>query len=288
MFVEKAYAKINLYLDVVGVRSDGFHDIKSVMHSVDLCDVLEISIEPSFSNIINITCDSEGVPCDKSNIIYRAAEAYLNRYGIFAKINILLRKNIPVCAGLGGGSSDGAAILRALNKHFGKASIDELLEIAAGVGSDVPFCLYGGAALCEGRGELLTAITPLSGGNVVIAIGKERVSTPRAYSAIDIKYPNLGKRAENNNCVLENLLSSMQVGLSLKNLYNIFEEVVALPEVAAIKREMMLSGANCTLMSGSGPSVFGVYDDEDLARYAVEKLSSLGYQAFYTNFVDKS
>lgn len=285
--LEKAYAKINLYLDVVGVRDDGFHDIKTVMHSVGLCDELEFIIKESDETVIEIFSDSDSVPKDRSNIVYRAAEAYLSKFGACAKVIINIMKKIPVCAGLGGGSADGAATLRALNRYFGFASREELLQIAAEIGSDIPFCVFGGAALCEGRGEIITPIAPLEPTHTVIAIGKERISTPKAYGDIDKKYPDLALRQNVNCAILEDVLSEKTNGANLKSLYNIFEEVVSLPEIEDIKKTMLSSGATSTLMSGSGPSVFGFFSTYESALAAVRVLKESGYQAFYTTTIDK-
>ena len=283
---EKAYAKINLYLDALGIRDDGFHDIKSIMHSIELCDELEFIIDSSSLPQIELTCDDPKLPTDKTNIVYRAAEAYLNRFNLSAKLIINIMKKIPVCAGLGGGSSDGAATLRALNRHFGLANDKELLEIAGSIGSDVPFCLIGGAALCEGRGEILTPIQPLKATHTVVAIGKERVSTPKAYSDVDRKYPDLSAREGNIN-VLHKLMNESLNGADIKELYNIFEEVVDLHEIGEIKKIMLSNGATTALMSGSGPSVFGFFSSRECAEETSRLLTSLGYQAFYTTTIDK-
>lgn len=287
MIVEKAHAKINLYLDVVGVRDDGFHDIKTVMHSVGLCDELEFIIEESNATEIELFSDSDSVPTDRSNIVFRAAEEYLNRFGTCAKLNINIMKKIPVCAGLGGGSSDGAATLRALNRHFGFASREELLKIAAEIGSDIPFCVFGGAALCEGRGEIITPIAPLASSHTVIAIGKERISTPKAYGDIDKKYPDLTLRKNENDMILENILSYKADGAIPRTLYNIFEEVVCFSEIEDIKKTMLSNGAITTLMSGSGPSVFGFFGSYESASDAVRILKKAGYQAYYTTTISE-
>jgi len=187
--LEKANAKINLFLDVTSRREDGFHDIKSVMQSVSLCDYIKLNAELSEVIEISITTNLSDLPLDENNLVYKSAAKYLKHFDITAKIDIDLEKHIPVGAGLGGGSSDAAATLRALNKIFGLATQTELLSMAAELGSDVPFCLVGGTAICTGRGERMEKIQG-NNYNLVISIGNERVSTPKAYSMLDIKYSN--------------------------------------------------------------------------------------------------
>ena len=150
---EKAYAKINLFLDVVGKRADGFHEIKSVMQSVSLFDEVDVSVERADYSCITIKVENSDIPADERNLAYLAAEAFLDKTGISAAVDITLRKYIPDRAGLGGGSSDAAAVLRALNMAFGDPlSKNELIALAEALGSDVPFCLVGGTRLCEGKG----------------------------------------------------------------------------------------------------------------------------------------
>ena len=187
---EKAYAKINLFLDVTERRQDGFHNIVSVMQSVSLCDTILLNASCSDNTLIRITSDDPGLPLDENNLIYKAAEKYLSYYGICAEVDIHLTKQIPIGAGLGGGSSDAAATLRALDKVFNLSSGNDLLRLSAEIGSDVPFCLIGGRALCTGRGEQLEAVKEYPINHFVISIGKEKVSTPKAYRALDEKYGN--------------------------------------------------------------------------------------------------
>jgi 4-diphosphocytidyl-2-C-methyl-D-erythritol kinase len=152
---EFAYAKINLTLDVVSKRSDGFHDIESVMHSLSLCDELIFTVCESDKTEISLEIKgNDSLPTDKNNLVCRAALLYLDKIGESARIGVTLIKKIPSAAGLAGGSSDAAATLRAMNRLYdGRLSEDELLTLAASIGSDVPYCLVGGTALCEGRGE---------------------------------------------------------------------------------------------------------------------------------------
>ena len=269
--LEKANAKINLFLDVTSRREDGFHDIKSVMQSVSLCDYIKLNAEPSEVTEISITTNLSDLPLDDNNLVYKSAAKYLKHFGITAKIDIDLEKHIPVGAGLGGGSSDAAATLRALNKIFGLATQTELLSMAAELGSDVPFCLVGGTAICTGRGEKMEKIQG-NNYNLVISIGNERVSTPKAYSMLDIKYSNFSS-------------ASYTPKVDVTSFYNIFESVTDIDEIVCIKEIMRKNGAERTLMSGSGPSVYGIFESERDAISAQDALTERGYKAFFAKSV---
>jgi 4-diphosphocytidyl-2-C-methyl-D-erythritol kinase len=285
MVTERAYAKINLTLDVVGKRADGFHDIESVMHSLSLCDELHFSFSPSPSTEISLKIKgNDSLPTDGGNLIVRAAVLYLERIGETLKADVTLDKRIPSSAGLGGGSSDAAATLRAMNAYFnGRLSENELLSLGASLGSDVPYCLFGGTALCRGRGELLTAIETDAKGIFVIAIGSDSVSTPKAYAELDRIYSDFKEvdpvGTEKNKKMLESLSRGE---ISVSSLYNVFEDaaIPTCPSVSEIKKIMTASGALGSLMSGSGPSVFGIFDSEDTALSARDILEANGYKAF--------
>ena len=175
---EKAYAKINLFLDVLRRREDGFHDILSVMHSVSLADIINVDAFYAEQTHITIATDSKELSVDSSNLIYKAVEKYLGYFEFNANVSIYLEKNIPIGAGLGGGSSDAAATLRALNKIFCKADIDQLLELASELGSDVPFCVLGGTSVCVGRGESFHQLDTTPTFDFVIAIASCCQFTP--------------------------------------------------------------------------------------------------------------
>lgn len=264
---EKAYAKINLFLDVTGRRDDGFHDILSVMHSVSLCDEIILTAYASDKTSIIMTTNISDLSVGEDNLVYRAVETYLSTFGINANVTIHLEKSIPIGAGLGGGSTDGAAALRAMNKIFGLAGDDELLVISGELGSDLPFCLVGGTMICRGRGEKMTRPGKSPNLIFVIAIGDERVSTPKAYAALDMKYNNFAP-------------ASYIPKLNTDEMYNIFENVTKNEEIEEIKKLMIKNGAERTLMSGSGPSVFGVFADFCSASKAKEILSKNGFTAF--------
>ena len=282
MIKEYANAKINLFLDVTSKREDGFHNIKSIMQSVSLCDTLFISATEADRTEINLSVDAFDIPTDSSNLICVSAKKYLEYFKKNAIVEITLEKRIPTGAGLGGGSADAAAVLRGLNRIFRYANEEQLLAIASDIGSDVPFCLVGGTAFCEGKGEVLTPIAFHGELHVVIAIGRERISTPEAYRSLDRYFNSRFIPDKRGDALICDMDSSV---ISCGNLYNVFEVVISLPEIDKIKEILAKSGAECTLMSGSGPAVFGIFQDKESASLAEETLINEGFTAFYANGV---
>ena len=276
---ERAYAKINLYLNVTAKRPDGFHDIETVMQTVSLCDELAVSLTPADRAEVHLFVRGADLPTDSSNVVTRAAELYLARSGKVGHIDISLVKRIPIAAGLAGGSADAAATLRAMNKLFNDYFSDsELLELASELGSDVPFCLHGGCALCRGRGEIVEPLSPTLNHHLVIAIADgEQVSTPLAYRALDAMYSDFDGSVKND-------------APAISELYNVFENAVFTTCSGAerLKERMLALGATASLMSGSGPSVFGIFDNESSARAAVDAISAESARAFYARTVDRS
>lgn len=285
-FKENAYAKINLHLDVVKKRDDGFHEIKTVMHTVSLADVVTVAISPARELSVKLSVDGAiFLPTDSKNLAYRAAVLFFERLGVSAEVNIRLVKRIPVSAGLAGGSSDAAAVLRALNKLYKRPfTTKALMAIGAELGSDVPYCIVGKTALCEGRGERITRIDSSAKLNVVIASAGERVSTPLAYSALDEKYNDFTDYdTEAADSALSVLVSSLKHGKPIEtDLYNVFETVVfdKCPKSKKLKDVIVALGATHAVMSGSGPSVYGVFATESEAKEAKSKLRELGYFAY--------
>lgn len=264
--IESAFAKINLFLDVIGRREDGFHNIFSVMQSVSLCDEISITAKKSDISSITLRCNDDDLSVGDDNLIVKAAKRYLKYNDIKAELDITLKKNIPIGAGLGGGSSDAAATLRALNNIFKASTKDELIEIASGLGSDVPFCLLGGRAICTGRGEKIEPIKDYPFNNIVVAIGNERVSTPAAYRALDEIYSDF-----DGSCYCPVEYNGQT--------YNIFESVTNVSEIDNIKEIMIKNGAEASMMSGSGPSVFGIFATAEDALLAETELKNMGYFA---------
>jgi len=270
--VEQACAKINLVLDVLGKRADGFHEVKMVMQSVDLCDVVRISASDGLRLIVT----GADLPSDDSNIAVKAAKLMAHYAQKQPDVLIELEKNIPLAAGLAGGSADAAAVLRGLNRLWQlNWSMDRLEKIAAELGSDVPFCVQGGTALATGRGEVLTRLPDCPEVIVVIAYPELEVSTAWVYKnfarELVVKPPKVDvvlKALEQ-----EDLLTIIDY---LNNeTGNVLESVTvkAYPIVAEIKQTMLAAGAKASLMSGSGPSVFGLVGDQQTAQVVVDALT---------------
>lgn len=283
---QKAHAKINLYLDVTGKRENGYHDVKTVMQSVSLCDIL--TVEKTAAE--GILLDTGGaLPADNSNLIVRAAKRYFAASGARFGIRVTLQKHIPMAAGMGGGSADAAATLRALNELDGnRFTVKELAEMGADIGADVPFCVLGGTALCEGIGEVMTPIKTNLNAALVVAMGGEGVSTPQAFAALDARYRDFVDFESSRSP--ESLISALQRG-SLSDtvgaLFNRFEEVVEpqRPAVTEIKRSLLDHGALAAQMSGSGPSVFGIFEsarDADRAALALKNENVCAYSCQFT------
>jgi len=268
---EVAYAKLNLYLDVVGKRPDGFHDLKSVMHTVTLADTVTVNAKLADYSCITVEMIDSDIPGDERNLAYLAAEAFLEETGISAAVTVRVEKRIPDRAGLGGGSADCAATLRALNALFAyPLSKEALLSLGARLGSDVPFCILGGTRLCEGRGEKMTAY-PMEDMHFVIAVPEdERVETPKAYALLDGAFDGY----KNDDGALHEMLFSFFEEDGLDGIYNAFEGVILpmSPQAAALRSRFISLGARAAMMTGSGTAVFGVFDSEESARYAAEDI----------------
>ena len=280
--IENAYAKINLTLDVVARRADGYHDLVSIMQNISLADTLRFEKTES----LEVVLETHGVlPADDSNLILRAARAYFNTVSQDFGVRIDLQKRIPMQAGLGGGSADAAATLRALNVlNHNKLSVDELCEIGASLGADVPFCIVGGTQICRGIGERMQPIANRLQGSIVVAMAGEGVSTPKAFGAMDAQFGDFSAQAQQAEQRLPQIRRALECGAAdevAPLLYNRFEEVICpiRPAVVHIKDTMRASGAQTALMSGSGPSVFGIFAREEDARAATEALKDSGAMA---------
>lgn len=279
----KAYAKINLYLDVTGKRDDGYHNIIGIMQSVDLYDLVTVTFDKAAPGEICLRCGGD-LPCDGRNLAYRAAEAYFAGR-IPCRIEIDVQKNIPMEAGLAGGSADCAAVLRALNAEFGYYSESQLFTLGERLGADVPFCLVGGTQITKGIGQLLTPCPCLPDCYTVIARGGQGVSTPAAYRALDGLYGDFNGREQRGEEALAALCNAMQEGnlsATCAAMYNVFEQVV-LPEheiAASLKQAMLSGGAVGCMMSGSGPSIVGLFDDILKAEAACSKIREQGIAAY--------
>lgn len=265
----KAYSKINLLLDITGVKSNGYHKLFTVMQSISLHDV--ISVEKNGGEEITVSCDTDGVPTDKRNIVYKCAERFFEYAGITENkgIHIDIKKHVPFCAGMGGGSGDGAAVLVALNKMFETDYPEKVLcRIGAKVGADIPFCIVGGTALALDTGAVVAPLPDVE--NIYIAVVKpnDGVSTKEAYDSVDA-IENM--RHPKNERMLE-LLSDGDYMSALKLCSNVFEQAIDIPGRVDIKDIMNRSGAVVSCMTGSGSAVFGIFTDESTCRDCVKKL----------------
>lgn len=289
--VENAYAKINLYLDVVRKKDDGYHDILSVMQAVSLCDKIKLTKSAVSSDIV-VLSSSEKLPQDpKQNLVYRAADLFFEKAGKSERgLVIEIEKNIPVSAGLAGGSSDAAATLRGLNKMYGYPfSVRELCKIGGRIGADVPFCIVGGAKITEGIGDKLTDINALPKCYIVIAMDKHSgTSTPAAYKALDGKFNDFKNYQSGNGfSELISALNFSDVKTMSEYSFNIFEDVSAEDtSINKIKAVLNSHGALVSMMSGSGPSVFGVFLNKEEAKEACKCLSEMDMSANLCEPVD--
>ncbi len=269
----EAKAKINLFLEITGRLDNGYHTISTVMQEIGLCDYVTLTETDSRDIILTSDCDT--MPLDERNIAYKCAALFFEKADIENKgINIRIEKNIPMEAGLAGGSTDGAAVLKGLNEMYDKPfSVEELCAVGARVGADIPFCILGGTVLCEGIGDIMTPISPLPPCYILIAKGKDGVSTKWAYDQFDL----MEKREIRDNPMPE-LLKSGDILAVCKGMYNCFELLV--PSVREIKDVMNDLGALGSMMSGSGTAVFGIFDNENKMKAAAGKLKEKNISVF--------
>ena len=280
-------AKINLFLDVTGKRENGYHEIDGIMQSVTLSDTVTVGFEEAEKTEIRLTAEGNpDMPTDSRNLAFRAAEKLLDASAVSGRVEIHIQKKIPMAGGLAGGSTDAAAVLRALNRLLPTPlPIGRLCEIGGRLGADVPFCVVGGAMRTRGIGDLLAPVPSMPSCHIVIARRGEGVSTPWAYGKLDEIYADFTDRslcpASGLDCLLDALDCGSLDGVCA-SVYNIFEDVVAAekPDVTAIREEMLRRGARVSRMSGSGPCVFGIFDSEDAAACARDSLLALGADAY--------
>ena len=276
-----APAKLNLTLDVLAKRPDGYHDLKMVMQTVDLYDVVRLRQEKTGE--FRVRTDLAYLPGDDRNIAAVAARAMARATGrSLGGLTIEIQKNIPVCAGCAGGSSDGAAVLLGLNELWGaELSRERLMDIGAAVGSDVPYCILKGTALAEGRGEVLTPLSPLPPCFIVLCKPPFSISTPELFGQIDCR--RLKCRPDIDGMVAA--LAAGDLAKVARRLFNVFEDTVPAHrrrELMEIKDVLLRHGALGACMSGTGPTMFGLYDQEEKAAAAVEELSVQYGETFLT------
>lgn len=277
----KALAKINLGLDVVRRREDGYHEVRMVMQTIHLYDRLEM--EKTATQGIELSTNLSYLPVNENNLVYRAGKLLMDEFGITEGIKVYLNKRIPVAAGMAGGSTDAAAMLYGMNELFELGlSREQLMERGVRIGADVPYCLMRGTALAEGIGEILTPLAPMVKCPVLIAKQAISVSTSFVYQNLkldaDTKHPDIDRLIKD--------IRKQDLGAIAGDMGNVLESVTIpnYPVIAQIKEQMMDSGAINAMMSGSGPTVFGLFEEEETAQAAYQKMkeSGLAKQVYLT------
>lgn len=269
----KSSAKVNLTLDIVGKRQDGYHLLESIFYEVPIYDTIAIAITDK--PLIDVQCitksPNENVPNGKENIAYKSAKKFLNTIGDTTHgISIGILKNIPSQAGMGGGSSNSACVLKALNRMFDyPLTNDELIKLGANIGADVPFFIMGGTVYATGIGDILTSLKPLPKLNMVIAKGFGGVSTPQAYKYID---ELLDLQHLNNKLAIKSIEEQDIITLS-KCCGNVFEQTPLPEDIFKIKKLMLEYNALCSVMTGSGSAVFGIFETPQLAKECFNRLN---------------
>ncbi|HOM02656.1 MAG TPA: 4-(cytidine 5'-diphospho)-2-C-methyl-D-erythritol kinase [Acetivibrio sp.] len=273
-----AHAKINLSLDVIGKRQDGYHEVRMIMQTIALHD--EVIVESKDAGI-EVECDKPWVPGGSDNIAYKAANLMMERYKIESGVGIKILKRIPVAAGLAGGSADAAAVIKGMNELF-SLNLDEaeLMGIGKQVGADVPFCIKGGTMLSEGIGEKLTQIPSFQGVDIVLVKPKVGVSTAWVYN--NLKLDKISSRPDTD--LLIKAISDRNIVCLAQNMKNVLETVTIekYEVINDIKNELLRLGALGSMMSGSGPSVFGIFEDGKKAHLAYERLNDGKWECFMT------
>ncbi|MDR7869651.1 MAG: 4-(cytidine 5'-diphospho)-2-C-methyl-D-erythritol kinase [Tissierellaceae bacterium] len=273
-YIMESYGKINLALDILYKRDDGYHEIKSIMQRISLKDRL---IFEEIDNGIIIESNHPEVPNDATNLVYRAWEKLVELTGVSRGIKVIIEKNIPVAAGLAGGSSNGATTLLALNQLWDlNLTEKELMKIGKDLGADVPFCIMGGTALAEGIGEKLTKLKSFSNKHILICNPGIAISTAYAYSKVDFS---------DNRIDIDGIISSIEednLSTLVEKMGNTMEApmIEEYPIIGKIKNMMVDNGALGALMSGSGSTVFGIYDDEEKMKFTQKKLFNITDKVF--------
>lgn len=287
----KAYGKINLGLDVVRRREDGYHEVRMIMQTVRVYDAIELNRKEDEG--IRLSTNLFYLPDNENNLAYRAAKLLMDEFDIHEGVEIKMKKFIPVAAGMAGGSADAATVLFGVNKMFGLGlSKRELMERGVKLGADVPYCIMRGTALSEGIGEILTPLSPMPQCQVLIAKPTVSVSTKHVYESLNL--PALGTDAHPNIDAVRTAIEKKDIKGVVANLGNILE-TVTIPEnpiIQTIKDKMIEMGADGSLMSGSGPTVFGLFTNQASARAAYEEFrygngKELAKQVYLTSFYNR-
>ena len=283
----KAYGKINIGLDVIRKREDGYHDLDMIMQTVGVYDDVIISREDGTQTYeIEVSTDADILPNDKGNLAFMAAKVLMEAYDIKSKVKIHINKRIPIAGGMAGGSADCAAVLRGVNKLFQLGLTDEQLqEYGVKLGADVPYCIVGGTKRAQGIGEILTDLPTLPKCYVIIA-------KPDAFVSTKFVYSHIRPAQIENHPDIDGIIESIKAG----DLYGMCEKIanvmedVTIPEypiIQKVKDILKSNGAVNALMSGSGPTVFGIYDDEEKAKQSMDVLSGKEFvsQLYLTKFI---
>ena len=269
---ESAYAKVNLGLDVLSRRPDGYHEVRMIMQTIDLHDTILLESRPESG--ITIESGNAMLPNDSGNLAYRAAEMLMNEFNIHEGLHIAIEKRIPIAAGMAGGSTDAAAVLRGVNQIFELGlSNKDLQQRGTSLGADVPFCILGGCNLSEGIGERLTTLNGMPDMPMLIAKPPISVSTKWVYESLDLSrviHPNIDLQLE--------ALASSDVTALCDNMGNVLESVTITKYnvITQIANIMKQAGALGAMMSGSGPTVFGIFTDENAQQLAYEEMIESG------------
>lgn len=269
----KARAKINITLDVLNRREDGYHNVKMIMQTLNLYD--DIAISKYNEGQIKINANLRWLPINEKNLAYKAAKLIIDNYNVSSGVYIDIHKRIPVAAGLAGGSSDAAAVLVGMNKLFNlNIPIDELMKLGKKIGADVPYCIIRGTVLAEGIGEVLTPLPPFPKCYVLLAKPGIRVSTPWVYQNLDLN--NVVKHPDTDLVI--NYIKQNNIKEISNNILNVLEMVTTkkYPVIDQIKNIMIDNGAMGAMMSGSGPTVFGIYKDKQKAKDTLRELRNGG------------
>ncbi|MBQ7653869.1 MAG: 4-(cytidine 5'-diphospho)-2-C-methyl-D-erythritol kinase [Clostridia bacterium] len=267
MIKVKAPAKINLCLDILSTLENGYHSVWMVMQTVGLFDI--VTVEKTQSKTIEIFCDKKDIPTDDRNIAYKAAQCFFDEMNVVDQgLKISIEKHIPSSAGLAGGSSDGAAVLVAMNKLFEtNLNEHELCKIGAKIGADVPFCIVGGTVLAQDIGQIMAKLPDFTGKHILVVKPERSISTKEAYDSFEKK--ERIRHLDTSNIL--HLCAGGDYKRAMGYFENVFEQLVEVPERVDIKTVMRNFGCDFTLMSGSGPSVYGVFEDEKNAKKCAEK-----------------
>ena len=281
---EKAYAKLNLTLDVEKKRADGYHDLTMVMISLALCD--DITLTPRTDGKVNIECNRSYLPRDRRNLAVRAVDEFYARLDKSGGADMKIFKRIPVGAGMAGGSTDAAAVLRALNRAEGNPfTAEELCAIALDIGSDVPYCVRGGTMLAKGRGEILTPLAELPECGILVCKPAFSISTAELFKCVD-------SRRQKTHPDTAGMISALEAGQTeevARRMFNVFEDVLPrqYSEVGEIRSALLDAGALGAVMTGTGSAVFGLFTEETRMKKAHDSLSARYKECYITHAVTR-